>query len=177
VGGGIRDRFVSDHPKETGLRLVQHPIEELDELRTTREPRAVAKAGALPPSADIELEVVPGEWKEAGLRLSNSAGEEVTIGVSSAPLELFVDRRKSRLTAVHEGYPGRHASPLRWRGDRLKVRILFDRTTLEIFANDGETVLTERVYPTQPLTRLEVVGEGRGVTGPLRVFEIASVWR
>jgi fructan beta-fructosidase len=160
-----------------GLRLVQHPIEELDELWTTREPRAVAKAGELPASADIELEVARGEWKEAGLRLSNSAGEEVTIGVSSVPLELFVDRRKSRRTPFHEAYPGRHAGPLRWRGDRLKVRILFDRSTLEIFANDGETVLTERVYPTQPLTKLEVLGEGRGIAGPVRIFEIASVWR
>jgi sucrose-6-phosphate hydrolase SacC (GH32 family) len=59
----------------------------------------------------------------------------------------------------------------------VKLRVLFDRTTLEIFANDGETVITERVYPTQPLTKLEVLGGGRGLAGPVSVRELASVWR
>jgi sucrose-6-phosphate hydrolase SacC (GH32 family) len=158
-----------------GLRLVQSPVVELEKLRKGAA-RTVTLSGELPGSADIELEVARGDFKEAGLRLSNRAGEEVTLGVSGSPLELFVDRRKSRLEPFHEKYPGRHAGPLRWRADRVKLRVLFDRTTLEVFANDGETVVTERVYPTKPLTRLEVLGGGRGLVGPVRVFEVASVW-
>jgi sucrose-6-phosphate hydrolase SacC (GH32 family) len=160
-----------------GLRLVQAPIAELKALRTSAAPRRLTEAGGLPPSADIEFEVVRRDGKEAGLRLSNAAGEEVTIGISSAPLELFVDRRRSRTTPFHEAYPGRHAGSLRWRGDRVNVRILFDRTTLEVFANDGETVVSDRVYPTQPLTRLEITGDRRGIPAPVRLYELRSVWR
>jgi sucrose-6-phosphate hydrolase SacC (GH32 family) len=132
----------------------------------------VRAAAELPPSAEIELDLARGDWKEAGLRLSNAPGEEVIVGVSAAPLELFVDRRRSRATPFHEAYPGRHAGPLRWRGDKVSLRVLFDRTTLEVFANDGETVISDRVYPTRPLTRLEVVGPA----GPARLHELRSVW-
>src|SRR5262249_30359690 len=97
-----------------GLRLVQAPVAELKGLRTGAGPQRLTRASPLPPSADIELEVVSGDGKEAGLRLSNDNGEEVTIGVSSTPLELFVDRRKSRTTVFHEDYAERHAGPLRW---------------------------------------------------------------
>jgi fructan beta-fructosidase len=160
-----------------GLRLVQAPIAELDTLRTSVEPRLVSREGPLPGSADITLELVNGPWSEGGLRLSNDAGEEVVVGVTRDPLEVFVDRRRSRRTSFHEAYPGRQAGPVRWRDDRATLRILFDRSTLEVFANDGETVVSERVYPTQPFTRLAVLGAGSAIPGPVRLHELRSVWR
>jgi sucrose-6-phosphate hydrolase SacC (GH32 family) len=157
-----------------GLRLLQGPVRELEMLRTSTEPRLVAKAGPLPGSADMALDI-PRNARGPALRLSNDIGEEVRVGVSGDPLQVYVDRRRSRRAPFHEEYPGIHAGPVRWRDDRITLRILFDRTTLEVFANDGETVISERVYPTEPLTRLEV--EGTGLTSPLRLHELRSVWR
>jgi fructan beta-fructosidase len=162
-----------------GIRLVQAPIAELGSLRTAAEPRTVSAPAALPPSAEIELEVArgeAGEAGEAGLRLSNAAGEEVTLGVAGPGPEVFVDRRKSRATPFHEAYPGRHAGAVRWRDGRVSLRVLFDRTTLEVFANDGEAVISERVYPTRPLDRLEVLGGTGGRTDRPRLWELRSVW-
>jgi sucrose-6-phosphate hydrolase SacC (GH32 family) len=160
-----------------GIRLVQAPIAELRTLRVATAPRGIAKASELPPSAEIEVDVARGEWSEAGLRLANSAGEEVVVGVAAHPLEVFVDRRRSRATPFHEAYPGRHAGPVRWREDRVRLRILFDRTTIEVFANDGETVVSDRLYPTQSLERLETLAEGRGVVTPMRLWELRPVWK
>jgi sucrose-6-phosphate hydrolase SacC (GH32 family) len=151
-------------------------VRELQALRVSAKPAVVVDAGSLPPAADIELEVRRGTPGGAGVRLTSAVGEQVTIGVAGEPPELFVDRRRSRATPFHEAYPGRHAGPVRWREDRVTLRILFDRTTLEVFANDGETVISERVYPTRPFERLEVV-TGRGViAGGVAVWELRSVW-
>jgi sucrose-6-phosphate hydrolase SacC (GH32 family) len=175
-------RVLSLRRLSEGLRLVQSPVAELRALRTSPEPRLVAREAVLPGSADLELEIVRGSWKEAGLRLSNRAGEEVFVGVAAeakAP-SLVLDRRRSRRTPFHDAYPGRHQTPLRWSGpgaDRVTLRVLFDRSTLEVFANDGETVLSERVYPTSPLTRLEVVGAGSALPAPVRMHELRSIWR
>jgi sucrose-6-phosphate hydrolase SacC (GH32 family) len=163
-----------------GLRLVQSPVPELRGLRTRKEPLRLSHMAALPGSADIELEVVRGAFQEAGLRLANGAGEEVVIGVTSEPLEVFVDRRRSRKSPFHEAYPGRHAAPVRWRAgavDRVRLRVLFDRSTVEVFANDGETVISDRVFPTEPLTRVEVIGAGTAVPEPALLHELRSVWR
>jgi sucrose-6-phosphate hydrolase SacC (GH32 family) len=159
-----------------GIRLAQRPVRELQALRVSAKPAVVVDAGSLPPAADIELEVRRGTPGGAGVRLTSAVGEQVTIGVAGEPPELFVDRRRSRATPFHEAYPGRHAGPVRWREDRVTLRILFDRTTLEVFANDGETVISERVYPTRPFERLEVV-TGRGVIADgVAVWELRSVW-
>ena len=159
-----------------GIRLVQSPIAELDTLHVTKAPATIAAAGPLPGSADIRIDLTRGEWTEAGIELSNAAGEKVVVGVASSPLELFVDRRQSRNGApFHKDYPGRHAAPVRWRNERIELRVLFDRSVLEVFANDGESVITDRVYPTQPLDRIAVrpAGAGRPV---VRVWEMRSVW-
>jgi fructan beta-fructosidase len=147
-----------------GVRLVQAPIAELIRLRTMKQPTPLTTTHALPGSADIELELTRGDWSEAGLRFSNAQGEAVTLGVTAQPLELFIDRRRSRTTAWHKDYPGRHAGPIRFRKDRISLRVLFDRSVVEVFGNDGETVITDRVYPTQPFDRVELLPDGRGAT-------------
>lgn len=159
-----------------GLRLVQAPVAELRSLRISTKPEVIVDAGRLPPSADVELEVHQATAGEAGVRLTSAAGEVVTIGVAGEPPEVFVDRRRSRATAFHEAYPGRHAGPVQWHDRRVTLRILFDRTTLEVFANDGETVISERVYPTSPFERIEVVAGWGGIVGGVAVWELRSVW-
>jgi sucrose-6-phosphate hydrolase SacC (GH32 family) len=163
-------RVLSLTRRPEGIRLAQAPIAELRALRTTAEPSALTATRALPASAEIELEVPRGSDGEAGLRLFNAAGEEVVVGVAAAGPEVFVDRRRSRLTPFHEAYPGRHAGPVRWRDDRVRLRVLFDRSTLEVFANDGETVVSDRVYPTQPLDRIEPL------RASARLWTLRSIW-
>ena len=158
-----------------GLRLVQAPVAELEALRTTPQPSAISGSAPLPPSAEILLEVKPGDWSETGVRLSNSAGEEVIVGIARTPLEVFVDRRKSRRTTFHAEYPGRHAGPVAWRNGTITLRILFDRSVLEVFANDGETVVTDRVFPTQPLDRLELLPQVEPRPAA-RMWTLGSVW-
>jgi sucrose-6-phosphate hydrolase SacC (GH32 family) len=53
---------------------------------------------------------------------------------------------------------------------------LFDRSVIEVFGNDGETVLTDRVYPTQPLDRLELLASARAATS-VQVWRLQSAWR
>ena len=129
----------------------------------------------MPGSAEIEINLTRGDWREAGFRLSNTAGEAVVVGVSASPLELFVDRRTSRATPFHAAYPGRHTSPVRWRNDAIRLRVLFDRSVLEVFANDGESIITDRVYPTHPFDRIELLPDGRSTDA--RVWEMRSVWQ
>jgi fructan beta-fructosidase len=159
-----------------GVRLAQVPITEMNALRATSAPAVVTRTVALPGSAEIEIEFARGDWLDAGFRLTNAGGEEVVVGVTSQPLEVFVDRRNSRATAFDEAYPGRHAGPVRWRDDKISLRVLFDRSVLELFANAGETVITERVYPIRPFDRLELLPGGAASTAPARLWELQSVW-
>ena len=86
---------------------------------------------------------------------------------------MFVDRRKSRTTPVHDAYPERHAGTVRWVNGRITLRVLFDRSTLEVFANGGERVISDRVFPTQPFDRIEPLGHAGATATPIRIWELS----
>jgi fructan beta-fructosidase len=157
----------------SGIRLVQTAVREITALRSTIEPRQIVARSPLPGAADIELEIARGDWTEAGVRLRNAAGEEVAIGLKAEPLEMFVDRRKSRIAPFHDAYPERHAATVRWLNDRVTLRILFDRTTIEVFANGGERVISDRVYPTHPFTDIEPL-HAVSPTSPIHLWELSK---
>ena len=154
-----------------GVRLVQRPIDELRDLRVG-EAAVVAGSARLPPSAEIELTLARSD-EPVGLRLFNEAGEEVTIGATASPSEVFIDRQRSSAGPVfHADYPGRHAGPAQWKDGKLSLRVFFDRSVVEVFAADGATVLTERAYPTRPLDRVELHPSGRTGGATARLWEL-----
>ena len=129
----------------------------------------------LPPSADITFVVTAADQAETGLRLSNEAGEEVLIAVSADRRELSIDRQRSRNGASPAGYAERHVGPLRPLA-QVPVRVIFDGSVIEVFANEGETVMTDRVYPTRAYTRIEWIGGRRPANGSTRLMALKSVW-
>src|SRR5918993_351256 len=171
-----------------GMRLVQRPVRELDMLRTGEGPVRVAGSTALPEAAEFTLDVsaVSGDGGQdstsraagisvpAGLRISNDRGEEVLIGVGGSPLEVFVDRRGSRAAPLAH-YPGRHAGPVRAVDGGVRLRVIVDRSTVEVFANDGETVVSDRLWPTRPFTRVEPVNGAR-LRKPIEMWPLKRVW-
>jgi fructan beta-fructosidase len=161
-----------------GLRLVQVPIAELAALRAPGAPVTLTGSTRLPAAAEIEIVATTGDWKTAALRLYNDAGEEAIVGFTTDPAEVFVDRRKARSPSspAHAAYTSRDAGPARPRDGRLRATLLFDRSVIEVFVNDGETVLTERVYPTVPFSRVEwVTGDGARAAAA-RMWPLRSVW-
>ncbi|BCS31020.1 hypothetical protein TBR22_A02190 [Luteitalea sp. TBR-22] len=160
-----------------GLRLVQQPAGGLSSLfeKDGARHQVLAQRAVLPEAADITFVVGRGDAGEIGLRLYNEAGEEVRIAVSADRRELSIDRRYSRAGTTPTGYAERHVGPLRATG-QVPVRVLIDRSVLEVFANEGETVMTERMYPTRPYTHIEWIDGRRPVSASTRLMALRSIW-
>ena len=69
-------------------------------------------------------------------------------------------------------------APLPLPDDRLKVRILVDRTTLEVFGNDGQATLTGFFNADPDLKDLSLTASGgTAKIVKLDVHELKSVWK
>jgi fructan beta-fructosidase len=174
-----------------GLRVLQRPVKELDGLRRGAPRRfaggTLAEAGtwlagqaALPPLLDVEL-ALSGVTAAAPFTLDLETGpdERTSIAIDPARGRLAVDRTRSGLVGFQASFAGRHEAPLRLEGGRCRLRLLIDTSSLEVFAQDGETVMTALVFPT---TQRRVLGlSPRGPAGPtvdaLTLHELGSAWR
>ncbi len=170
-----------------GLRLAQAPVRELAALRgpvteladLTIEGRdtRLADAGIRGRTLEIEAEFEPGTASEFGIKVLMGAGQETRIGYDAASGEVFVDRRRSGQTDFHPEFAAVHRGPLALRDGRIKLRIFVDWSSVEVFGNDGLTVITDQVFPAPEADGVELYAEGgSAVARSVKAWTLSGTW-
>lgn len=88
--------------------------------------------------------------------LSNRAGEEVVIGYEKNSNRYFIDRTRSGVVAFEKGFASRSFAPRLTESEDMKLLLLVDATSVELFADGGLTVMTAIFFPRQPFDRLSL---------------------
>jgi len=170
-----------------GLRLVQRPVRELERLR--REKLRIANAsiaeanqkiratGTKGEVYELEAEIRPGPSDNIGFRLRKGNGVETLVGFDAVHDELYVDRNRSGETSFSKDFPGRYSATIE-RNPSIKLRVFVDRSSVEVFANDGERVLSDRIYPPPGSDGIELYSQGgAGRIVSLTIWDLGSVWK
>jgi fructan beta-fructosidase len=170
-----------------GLRLVQKPIRELQGLRRERlrvenssvaeVNRKIQETGTKDEVYELETELQPGQAGEIGFRLRKGRDVETLVGFDAVHSEVVVDRTRSGEVSFSKEFPGRYTAKLE-KNARVKLHVFVDRSSVEVFANDGERVLSHRIYPPPGSEGIEVYEKGAGgKIVSLTMWELNSVWK
>ena len=79
-------------------------------------------------------------------------GEQTTVGFNGG--KLFIDRTHSGNVAFYKDFAGAQ----RAAGKSGKVRVLVDRSSVEVFGDEGETVISDRIFPGPRSTGMQFSG-------------------
>lgn len=113
-------------------------------------------------------EPLPGEPSSAKTR------EETAVGYDPARQLLYVDRTKSGIVNFSKNFPGRFTAPLKPQNGRVKLDIWVDRSSVEVFANDGLVTMTSQVFARPDSRGVFFFGSGiRNVSA----WRLESVWK
>ena len=125
-----------------------------------------------------------GDASEAGVRLRRSAAnpddpatEETVVGVDQATGRVFVDRTRSGKTDWSPDFPTRVSAPLKHsQAGSITFEIVVDNNSVEVFAEDGETVLTNLIYPAASSQGLAFYSTATPPgSGPARVRDLELI--
>ncbi|WP_298365056.1 glycoside hydrolase family 32 protein [uncultured Lutibacter sp.] len=90
----------------------------------------------------------------------NKNGDTINFGVNNNEQFFFIDRTASGNVSFSKDFtPNISKAPYVANGNDLQVRLLLDKTSIEIFYNDGETVMTEIFFPKNPIEAFSVKSE------------------
>lgn len=138
-----------------GIRLISEPVEELAGIRG--KPATLLSgtvlsgdrllAGLNENSYEIQAEFEWNDVEEFGLKICQSDREETVIGFEVESGFLYIDRTRSGESSFHDLFPCKHGAKVQVDGKRLKLRIFVDHCSVEVFANDGQVVLTDLIFP------------------------------
>ncbi len=155
----------------SGYHLLQQPVRELEALRTSSaKVRGIpcsaaatwaASRGDLGALADLSIDLT-GVARDTTftLRLHTGPGEFTAVTVDSGSGLLTLDRTRSGRTDFHARFPSVHRAPVRIVDGRLRLRLLLDTSSIEVFAQDGETATSTLIFPTGGERRVELAWSG-----------------
>jgi fructan beta-fructosidase len=171
-----------------GLRLVQEPVVELKALRgrdlflenqTAEEVnRTFQRLRFEGETLEIKAEIKPEDAQEFGFQVRKGASQETVVGVNLRKSELFVDRTHSGKTSFNPRFAGRQTAPIEFAaGELVNLHIFVDRSSVEVFANGGEEVISDLIFPSpasQSVGFYSAGGSAKVVR--LDVWKLRSAW-
>jgi len=150
---------------DAGLQLIVVPVKELESLRTTT--RSVKPQ---PLSADKNpLAAIRGELLD--LTADISMGDASTVAFGLRGIAVIYDVKAQELSCSGQ------KALLKAEGGRIRLRMLVDRTSIEIFGNDGRLYMPMALAVAANNKSLELRAEGSGAfINALDVSELKSIW-
>ncbi len=94
------------------------------------------------------------------ITLSNRLGEKVTMTYKRAGHTISFDRHLSGKVDFSESFPAVTVAPTFEANGKLSLRIFIDRSSIECFGNDGRSVMTNLVFPSEPYSNISFAAAG-----------------
>lgn len=158
-------------PRELSVqngRLYQKPIRELENMRwgkvsyqNVAVSDTVRLEGIKGRKVDMELAIRPedaGEmYQKFAVRFAQNEKYQTSLSFRPRESILKIDRKfsGSRRAIIHQ-----RRSRVNSRNGELKLRIILDRFSVEVFVNDGEQVMTAIIYTEQQADGISFFGDG-----------------
>ena len=174
----------------SGHRVFSQPVRELASLRRTTVLLPSMKVEGRVPLEErlpfpvtvsemsIEFALEPGASGRFGVELSNSRGEIYRIGYDPEHDEYFSDRRGAGDSSFSDKFADRvHRARRIGDTDTVRMHLVLDVASVELFADGGATVMTEVFFPNEDFDRAAFFAEGEEVE-LLRgeIHRLESIW-
>jgi fructan beta-fructosidase len=163
-------RTLTLHKTATGYKIFSKPVKELERLRgvsfgLSNKPldkpidlSSGRKINATLTELRLDFTIPTGAQTEVTLVLSNAQGETYRVGYDAAKKAYFSDRTKAGKSSFSDKFATKiHYAPTENASGKYQMHVFFDRASCELFADDGETVMTDIFFPNTDFTDLNIV--------------------
>ncbi|WP_288768252.1 DUF4980 domain-containing protein [uncultured Prevotella sp.] len=125
------------------------PSEEITAARSKKPSKSLSEA----------CEMVVNLKGDATITLSNSKGEKVVMTYKAKDETFSMDRTLSGKTDFSSDFAAITTAPV--YGKMNKLRIFIDKSSIEVFDNDGKMAMTNLVFPTKPYDKVTIKGKAK----------------
>lgn len=165
--------------------LVQNPVDQVAQLYTGQP--ATTQNLALPPGTtplpangqamDITATFTTGTATSYGLKVRAGGAQETLIGYDNATGDVYLDRTNSGNSGFASSFPGIQRAHLPTNNGTVKLRVLVDWSSVEVFANDGQLVLTDQIFPDPSSQAVQAFANGGTATlNSFTATQVSSAW-
>jgi len=151
---------------DEGLRMFAYPVKEIESIHAKEYTWTDVR---LKPGQNI-LANVKGELFDIDAEFEIGRVDEFGFMIRGVPVVYNV--KKNQLSC---GRPKAILKPIDWK---IRLRILVDKVSIEVFANDGRIYMPIRAIPEGDQKGLEIFTKGGSIKlSSLKIHELNSIWK
>ena len=171
-----------------GLRLVAKPVAELKNIygqthqipaQTISNVLDISKGLSFSTStyeANLNLET-GGSSGNFAVELSNNKNQRILMGYDAASKRYYIDRTQAGPSNFSKDFAGIHYAPRIAAGTKFPLTLIVDVASVELFADNGKTVMTEIFFPDEKFTKLRLIpNKGQIKLTGGKITELKSIW-
>ena len=180
-------RSLSLKTLDDGIHLVQQPVDELKKLRSKHRhfdekildgnSDLLENAGVKGKLLEIEARFKVNDAEKLGLKVAKGNQQETIVGYDANNKNMYVDRTHSGDVSFNDKFPGVLKAPLPTDDGEIKLHIFLDKSSVEVFGDNGRVTLTDRIFPFPDSNGISLFAKG----GPaelisLDIWHLKSIW-
>ncbi len=109
--------------------------------------------------------------------LSNARGEELIVGYEKQSNRYYIDRSRSGKKNFEIGFAKKHFGPRISDSAAMNLVLLVDVSSVELFADNGLSVMTDIFFPNQPMNKLSLKSSEGMKFNAITVSKVESIWK
>lgn len=165
--------------REGRFVLKQRPAAELDMLRSqsfTMLPNSPFSCTEISDDSALDIVFLARRISSGKGRMvfQYQSGDSFTVEINGEHNRLTLDRTQASARGFHSNFIGVVNAPLPDEGD-IDIRLILDHSLVEIYAMNGEIVLTAQILPEGELKSVEAISNGVFLDD-INVHVLSSAW-
>jgi fructan beta-fructosidase len=164
-----------------GLRLASNPIKRLDHIKHKQVKLTENKIEKFPNAIGeivLNYNLESTTANKMGITIFNSSNEKIIIGFNKITNQVFIDRTNAGIHNFENDFAANIVAKRNATNTILKLRILIDKSSAEVFADDGTTIITATFFPSTEFDKIELLQQ-EGNAKPINAFlyPMKSIWK
>lgn len=178
-------------PRELGLKKINEEYyvtsTPVSELKKMEKQSIVINNLTINDSSDLTDKIgnieVPSKFNlvlsnknDFSIELLNTLNEKVVVGYSKDKNQFFLDRRNAGKVDFHKNFGRINFAPRLSSSDEISLSIYLDLASIEVFADNGLSVLTSVLFPNEKFSKMNIKTSEKLVLKNFIYTPLQTIW-
>ena len=178
-------------PRELGLKKINEQYyvtsTPIAELKKIEKQSIVINNLTINGSTDLTSKIgnmeVPSKFNlvlsnknDFSIELVNTLNEKVVVGYSKDKNQFFLDRRNAGKVDFHKNFGRMNYAPRLSSSDEIFLSIYLDLASIEVFADNGLSVLTSVLFPNEKFSKMNIKTSEKLILKNFTYTPLNSIW-
>lgn len=164
--------------QDENYMLLSNPVREIQNIYSKKDSTSNITPGETmdiyngPQEITFTLKPDNGIMDDFSLLFSNEMHEELIINYVKDKGQITINRDKSGEVLFSANFTGSHTAPFANEYSQINFKILLDVSSIELFVNNGEVVMTDIFFPTSTFNKVKLEGSANTRIDQFMVIEL-----